>query len=382
MEPQTQFRPVDASPDKEQGTVSSDRQRPNTPDEKAPFENERDLSFTFVGDNGLRSGWSALLFVSLYFLITPFLDSIALTLDPGLAQRGFGPYRELATELIPLTAILIAGLVMALLEHRRLTDYNLSDRRRARHFLAGLTSGFAALSALIGALALGGWIRFGPATLHGASALKFGAVWACVFLLVGFFEEGSFRCYLLFTLTRGTNFWWALAAVAGLCLLLVLSSDPNGSSGVFVIAALGVVPCWLMHRARAANSSFWQSAWATSTAFGYFHTNNNGENWIGIFAAAAIGFVFCVSVWATGSAWWAIGCHAAWDWAETFFYGTPDSGLVAQGHLFTTTPVGKALWSGGADGPEGSLLVLPIILLLLVWLLLLRRQAPETATLR
>jgi hypothetical protein len=31
--------------------------------------------------------------------------------------------------------------------------------------------------------------------------------------------------------------------------------------------------------------------------------------------------------------------------------------------------VGNALWSGGADGPEGSLLVLPIIVLLLVALL-------------
>ena len=124
-----------------------------------------------------------------------------------------------------------------------------------------------------------------------------------------------------------------------------------------------------VHIKKAARSGFWQAAWVTSTLFGFIHTGNNGENWIGIFAAAAIGFVFCVSVWVTGSAWWAIGCHAAWDWAETYFYGTADSGFAAKGHFLTTSPAGAAIWSGGADGPEGSLLVLGAILLLLLALL-------------
>jgi hypothetical protein len=75
-----------------------------------------------------------------------------------------------------------------------------------------------------------------------------------------------------------------------------------------------------------------------------------------------------------GSAWWAIGCHAAWDWAETFFYGTADSGLVAPGHYLTTSPAGNALWSGGADGPEGSLLVLGVILLLVALLVIYGRR--------
>ena len=76
----------------------------------------------------------------------------------------------------------------------------------------------------------------------------------------------------------------------------------------------------------------------------------------------------------TGSAWWAIGCHAAWDWAESYFYGTADSGLQAKGHFLTTSPVGSTLWSGGTDGPEGSLLVLGIILTMLAALLIYRRK--------
>ena len=202
--------------------------------------------------------------------------------------------------------------------------------------------------------------------------------------LVGFFEEGSFRCYLLFTLTRGINFWWALGMVGAVCLWLLLAAKGNGVWGVYRHCLLGLMPCLLLHLKKSQSAGFWQAAWVTSTLFGFIHTGNNGENWVGIFAAAAIGFVFCVSVRVTGSAWWAIGCHAAWDWAETYFYGTADSGMVVNGHYLTTSPAGNALWSGGADGPEGSLLVLGVILLLLVALIVLygRGKSAFTTTLK
>jgi hypothetical protein len=90
---------------------------------------------------------------------------------------------------------------------------------------------------------------------------------------------------------------------------------------------------------------------------------------VGIFSAAGIGFVFCASVKLTGSAWWAIGAHAAWDWGQSFFYGTPDSGMLAQGHLLNSTSTGTLLWTGGADGPEGSVLVIPTMVVILLALL-------------
>jgi len=366
MEPQT-HAPVPERPRESGDEIAPGLNVPGSPTALSP--QSEGLSRFILGDDGLRSGWSALLFVAIYYLLLFVLDILALSVDPHLAENSFSPTQILITELIPLTAILVAGSVMARIECRRLVDYNLVDSRRVRHFVGGLLTGFAALSTLIAALAMAGWLRFGHPTLHGPAAIQYAFLWACAFLLVGLFEEGAFRCYLLFTLTRGINFWWALATVAALCLLLLATHDPKGSSGVFVIAFLGVLPCWLMHRAHTASSSFWQATWATSTAFGFFHTSNGGENAIGIFAAALVGAVFCVSVRLTGSAWWAIGCHAAWDWAETFFYGTPDSGLLPDHHLLTTSPVGNALWSGGTDGPEGSLLVVPVLLLLALALL-------------
>jgi hypothetical protein len=64
-----------------------------------------------------------------------------------------------------------------------------------------------------------------------------------------------------------------------------------------------------------------------------------------------------------------VGFHAAWDWGQSYFYGTADSGLIAKGHLYGEHAVGPALWSGGATGPEGSLIVLPllVIIALLMW---------------
>jgi membrane protease YdiL (CAAX protease family) len=154
----------------------------------------------------------------------------------------------------------------------------------------------------------------------------------------------------------------------------------NGPAGVCVAALLGLLPCLWLHLKKAEGAGFWQATWVTSTIFGFIHTGNSGESWLGIFSAAFVGFVFCVSVRLTGSAWWAIGCHGAWDWAQSYFYGTPDSGMIATGHYLTTSPAGNPLWSGGADGPEGSVLVLGAVLFLLLLLLVLygRRKPAMT----
>jgi hypothetical protein len=61
-----------------------------------------------------------------------------------------------------------------------------------------------------------------PIALSGAQIFKFAALWGIAFLLVGCVEEGQFRCYLQFTLTRGINFWWALGIVGAICLELML----------------------------------------------------------------------------------------------------------------------------------------------------------------
>ena len=351
------------------------------PSNTAQYPGRFDLSRVFVGPEGVRAGWLILLFYCLYRLFVPILGAIVYATVPDLVAREMSISTAFFSELVLFFAMIGAGAIMLLVARRHPADYNLRDARALRHFVSGTAIGMVFLSALIGSLSMGGWAHIGRASLGPSKLALYAGGWALTFLLVGCVEEGLFRCYALFTLTRAINFWWAMALVSGLCVYARLFVSGDCVWGVYVFAGLGVIPCFLLQLKRAENSGFWQAAWATSTGFGFIHTLNHGENWIGIFAAAFIGFAFCVSIWVTGSAWWAIGCHAAWDWAETYFYGTADSGFVAPGHLLSTVPSGNPLWSGGTDGPEGSLLIIPIVLLLLAWLLVIYRR-PKPAEFR
>jgi membrane protease YdiL (CAAX protease family) len=346
----------------------------------------RFLKWIMFGSTGLRCGWPATLFVILTTTFMVALGSASSAIVHGvlhIVTGQFSPAFAIIGETVSVLAILAAGAIAARVDGRRLRSYYLSGPHKMRHFLSGAAGGFVALSALVGVLYKADFLGLASTSLAGAQILEFGILWAIVFLFTGFFEEGSFRCYLLYTLARGMNFWWSAGCVAALTLLALVNPGSNGAGGVYLMAGLGVVPCLLLQLKGAPSSGFWQAAWFTSTGFGYVHTFNQGETWIGIFAAAAIGFVFCVSIRLTGSVWWAIGFHGAWDWAQTFIYGTPDSGFASDGHFLTAHPIGSAFWSGGADGPEGSVLVIPIVLLTLFALLVVygrKRRALESSS--
>jgi uncharacterized protein len=65
----------------------------------------------------------------------------------------------------------------------------------------------------------------------------------------------------------------------------------------------------------------------------------------------------------TGTLWFAVGYHAAWDWAETFFYGTPDSGLLGAGRFLNSSSHGPNWLTGGSAGPEGSVFAFLVLVL-------------------
>jgi len=329
------------------------------------------------GTQGVRVGWMVALFMVLAALIIALLGTVTSWFMHSVAHiknDPNGPITMILGELIQVLGVLGATAVCALIEHRRILDYNLTGPSRLRHFLTGLAAGLVALSALVGALYAGNWIHIGPVALSGVGIYQYGALWGLGFLLVGFAEEGMIRCYMLFTLARGINYWWALGLVGAMSVSGLIFQHGEGIWGVYILTALGLVPCFLLHLQRSPSAGFWQASWVTSTFFGFIHTGNNGETWIGIFSAAAIGFAFCLSIRLTGSIWWAIGFHAAWDWAQTYFYGTADSGYLPLGHFLNTHPTGAVLWSGGTDGPEGSLLVIPTVLLTMAGLLVFYRR--------
>lgn len=347
----------------------------------------RYLKWLVLGPHGVRVGWMVTLFLVLSLLFTGIFGIGLVPLATKVLHVKLGEISAASmttSEMLEFLGILAAAFVCALIERRKVLDYNLRGPNRVLHFFVGMIGGFIALSALVGALYYGGWLHFGGVSLTGPAVVQAGILWGAAFLLTGFSEEGMTRCYMLFTLTRGLNYWWALGTVSCFSFFAFLNTHGSGAGGIYLMAGLGVIPCLLLHLRKSPSSSFWQAAWLTSTFFGYIHTFNKGETWIGIFSAAAIGFVFCVSVRLTGSAWWAIGFHAAWDWAQTFFYGTADSGFQPKGHYLTTSPTGAEFWSGGSAGPEGSVLILPTVLLTLLVLVLVYgrgRTSDSTSTL-
>ncbi len=309
----------------------------------------------FFGDDGLRAGWSIALFLA------PFLSLFAigwlalhyhLVPTPHTSKTGkdlaLTPTLAIIGEGVQFVLVAGAALLMSLIERRSFGRYGLTPHRMLPDFSIGLVWGLLMLSLLIGTLRLTHHLSFDGLALHGFPALTYALKWAFAFLFVGLFEEFFFRGYLQFTLARG---------VAG----IVRTLSPANPHAHLI--------------------SFWVSAFLLSGCiFAYTHTGNHGENPAGILAVALAGAVFAFSLWRTGSLWWAIGFHTAWDWAQSYLYGTPDSGNLVQGHLLATHPIGSPLLSGGTAGPEGSLFVIPTLLLagLVIHLTLPRRAYPLT----
>jgi hypothetical protein len=75
----------------------------------------------------------------------------------------------------------------------------------------------------------------------------------------------------------------------------------------------------------------------------------------------------------------ALGIHAGWDYAQSFVYGVPDSGVVLPGSLLRASMGSPPILTGGKVGPEGSVLMV-LILAALVRLIAgkFRRRAIST----
>jgi membrane protease YdiL (CAAX protease family) len=282
----------------------------------------------FTGADGLRAGWSLLIFFVLMAALSRgmhvFLDHRHLTSLSG-TPISVGLFFFLQSSGVLM--ILLVTWTMSKIERRPIPVYGLGSGSALPNFLSGLACGAACLSLLVFALWKDRLLAFDGRLLSGAPVLGYGAIWIIGFLLLGVFEEYLNRGYVFFTISRG------LTGVYG----------------------------WLFKTRHNNALGFWTASVILSILFGLGHLRNPGESPIGSLCAGLFGVAMCLSLWRTGSLWWAIGFHASWDWAESFVFGVADSGLMIEHHLLATHPLGNPLMSGGATGPEGSLFALPIL---------------------
>lgn len=298
----------------------------------------------FFGPYGLRAGWGLLVAVILTFVLFPAINAVirASHLIPPHAMQSYpGP---LTVFLIEFAGILVTAVVtwtMSRMENRPPGLYGLGDKSWLKQLLRGGASGLAAIALLVFVLLKAGLLSIDQRLLFGAEAIRYALLWVPGFLAIGLFEESLFRGYLQYTLARG------LSGVAGL----------------------------ISPRLNPQTVGFWSAAVLVSFGFGAVHGSNPGESPLGLACAALASLLFCFSLWRTGSLWWVIGMHATWDYGQSFLFGVADSGTMIGHRLLATHPVGTPLLSGGATGPEGSILCLPVLLLLAVFIHLTQRSA-------
>jgi len=296
-------RSADISPSKPPGAQLNQQLPSLTSSSAEPAHN------LFLGPEGLRPGWSLFLYLGMgaavFFLLSSFVRFIP--------SRGAGSlWQTFYIYIVLVTSSLLPARVAAAVEKRHFGAYGLPWRGLfCKQFWLGLAWGIAALSALMLLMRAAGVFSFGNLSLHGVRALKFAAFWGALFLLVGFFEEFTFRGYTQFTLAR--------------------------------------------------KMGFWPAAFLLSSIFGAIHLQNPGEAWVGALCAGLIGLFLCFTLRRTGSLWFAVGMHASWDWGESYLYSVPDSGGMSTGHLLNSSFHGPRWLTGGSVGPEGSVLVFVVI---------------------
>ena len=234
----------------------------------------------FLGARGLRAGWRLLLFYLVTFAATlPFLGYATTKLGVG-ENRPFTFGLLLFAEAVYLGATLAALAVMGRIENRRFADWRaplapLSAVFGGRFWEGagwgiGFTATIAAVLASVGAYRVAG-------VASGSGVARAAGLWLLGALLIGVYEELSFRGYQLTTLADGVG-WWPAAVLMSLYFGFVL------------------------HYLEKPDE-----------------TLLDGVN------VSLVALFLAESVRRTGTIWFAAGCHFAFNFVALFVLGSPNT---------------------------------------------------------
>jgi len=265
----------------------------------------------FLGRDGLRAGWSLLIFFAVTVGLIVGLQNVAVRLPllgavlENPANGDAGPEAGILNEVIYNIAMLVAMLVMARIERRRVLDYGWAPNPGARlRLLLGFLLGIAMFSSMYFMQWLEHVYKVEGFALNARAAFLYGTLWLVTCLLIGTFEEGVFRGYAQSRLGRAVGFWPAALIV--------------------------------------------------SVVFGSVHMVDTNYHWMGTISATMGGLFFCFCLWRTGDLWLAVGFHAAGDFTELFVFAPAHSFRSAH-HLLKADSVGPAWLTGSTIGPEASI---------------------------
>jgi len=280
------------------------------------------MASIFIGPGGLRAGWRFLLFVLGIELTEFYLRGPLLSL---LSRRSGANLDELSApallieELVGFVVLLVTG-VAALFERRRVDGYGLPVAQAfGKLFWKGMLAGLLVVVFVAVAMIATGAMKVHGLALNGTGLPWFGLLWLGANVFVGLNEEYLFRGYALRVLWRGAGFWPA--------------------------------------------------ALLTTAIFAGLHLSKPHENAMDIGMIFVLGLAICLSVRRTGTLWWAVGWHTAFDFGQFFLIGTNNGGQTPVGHLFKVSFPGSAWLNGGELGTEASVFMVPAAIATFVYVL-------------
>jgi len=275
-------------------------------------------------ENRLRAGWRLLLQTFLLFLL---LGCFSLPIGIFLAK----PAKTNSDQLMMLISegvsffAITASVFLARrkLDNRPIQSLGLNfSKKLVPDLLAGFLIASLSLAFIFSLEYLLGWVGNFSFTWNVQSPESeiFGTLLALsIFILVGWNEELLSRGYHLQAITSGTNL----------------------PAGVLI----------------------------SSVIFGVLHLFNPNATLISSIGIFLAGLFLSIGYIRTRQLWLSIGLHIGWNFSEGVLFGFPVSGW--NGFQLTKAAISRpVLWTGGAFGPEGGLILLPGLLLgaLLIYL--------------
>jgi len=181
-----------------------------------------------------------------------------------------------------------------------------------------------------------------------------------------------------------------LFATVMLVLWMVGVYHPTGRGSIAPLAA-GFLTAFLaavseeiifrgfLFRLTQKLGGMWGALAVTSILFGAAHAANKGAT-VGSSVAIALeaGVLLGAAYALTQRLWLPIGLHLGWNFAEGSIFGMSVSGRAREGSLITGELHGNTLLTGGAFGPEASIVAVIVCLTAAVYLLWKATHRPKS----
>lgn len=296
--------------------------------------------FKNTEQNRLRTGWRVLLFIIVFWVFSALIFAFKL-LFPEVSKREFlSGYSVLIVALLAFAATVASLIACRFLDKRSFRSLGLkTDGTPMKDLFFGflISFGMAGIFLLIlytfGMIDVKGFefkdMVTGQGFLAFMSVFSLGSMMVLLleYILVGYWEELVFRGYLFKNLSEGI----------GLKLTILIS-------------------CIL---------------------YGVIHSSNPNAGLLSSVIIIAFGFLRIYGVLLTKTLWLSMGMHIGWNFFQGPIFGFNASGHSQANFLIHEFTSDKEYLTGGAFGPEGSILILPVLLLAIAVMYLYAKRNPE-----